>query len=65
VAKTNAKLEDMAKTFQAIIEQGTDAERFTYQKNTLVMLMHKVQTLEKNFRWASKHIEQLEERGQQ
>jgi len=64
-AKTNAKLDDLAETFQAIIEKGTDAERFTYLKNTLVMLSYKVQTLEKNFRWASKHIEQLEERGQQ
>jgi hypothetical protein len=63
-AKTNAKLADMAESFQAIVERATGAERFDNLKNTLVMLMYKVQELEKKSNWASRHVEQLEERVQ-
>ncbi len=57
-----AKVEGWAKDFKAIMEKGSEAERFDYLQQTLVMLMHKVHTLEKNFDSANRHIEQLDEK---
>ena len=63
--KTKARLEGWAADFKDIIDHGSASSRFDYLQNTFVMLLHKVQELEKNFRWASRKIEELEEQLRQ
>lgn len=60
--RVKAKLEGLANDFQSIIERGSEGDRFEYLKGTMVMLMHKVQELEKTNRWANRRIEELQER---